>query len=134
MHERELFCGWVRAGSLGGEPVILNIKHNIITGRSRHTRHAYATVWSAYRRRFDSRIRVTRTAGDGRKEGAKYIQTYRHINIINSGPRGGYRPIGLIWGGGCGESVPLANQGHWRGVASHLVTSRYMLYSTPAPR
>ena len=27
------------------------------------------------RRRFDSRIRVTRTAGDGRKEGAKHIKT-----------------------------------------------------------
>ena len=39
--------------------------------------------------------------------------------------------IGLIWGGECGESVPLATQGHWSGVASHLVTARYMLYSTP---
>ena len=39
--------------------------------------------------------------------------------------------IGLIWGGECGEIVPLANQGHWSGVASHLVTARYMLYSTP---
>ena len=39
--------------------------------------------------------------------------------------------IGLIWGGECGESVPLATQGHWSGMASHLVTARYMLYSTP---
>ena len=39
--------------------------------------------------------------------------------------------IGLIWGGERGGSVPLATQGHWSGVASHLVTARYMLYSTP---
>ena len=39
--------------------------------------------------------------------------------------------IGLIWGGECGNSVPLATQGHWSGAASHLVTARYMLYSNP---
>ena len=35
------------------------------------------------RRRFDSVIRVTRTAGDGRKEGAKHIQTYSSTVWIN---------------------------------------------------
>ena len=37
----------------------------------------------AGRRRFDSVIRVTRTAGDGRKEGAKHIQTYSSTVWIN---------------------------------------------------
>ena len=33
-----------------------------------------------FRRRFDYGMRVTRTAGDGRKEGAKCIKTYSPSN------------------------------------------------------
>ena len=38
---------------------------------------ASGTIWAAssFRRRFDHGMRVTRTAGDGRKEGAKHIKT-----------------------------------------------------------
>ena len=52
----------------------------------------------ACRRRFDYVIRVTRTAGDGRKEGAKHIKTYSPSNGRKPGQRGvnGVLGVGLV--------------------------------------
>ena len=72
--------------------------YRMVVAWSDHIHHAdrVATSVAIYRRRFDSEIRVTRTAGDGRKEGAKHIQTYSPSQGRKSGQRG----VNGVWGVG----------------------------------
>ena len=86
-------------------PTIQAKKTNVTAHLRTVTAAAYETL--ASRRRFDYRIRVTIALGERRKEGAKYIFTYRHIYIINSGPKGGYRAY-MGWGvwGKCAPCHP----------------------------